>query len=168
MWLKGAYYKLKQTNKQNQRFCPPQKNNKPTKPVFNLYHSEVEGQIFNHRYCSTQPRKLLGAVSQENISEYHNSIICLFTYTFPLSLAGIPEILVFCILVCMVVRKEGWECFRNTNWQHSCCMFCVIHCKQCMLSLKLKNSQAQLLVSLQPIVGTDGGTLGISFLFCPK
>lgn len=69
----------------------------------------------------------------------------LFTYTFHLSWTGIPEMFIFCIFMCMVLRFRmggGMHC-RNTSSQHSCCMLCVFHCKYCMLhtciSLKMKN-----------------------------
>lgn len=63
--------------------------------------------------------------------------------------------------------------YRNTSSQHSCCMFCVFHCKYCMLhtciSLKMMSIGSYThknLASFLPIVGTDGGMLDmLSFLF---
>lgn len=79
---------------------------------------------------------------------------------------------IFYILMCMVTDPKrmggGNLIYINTSSQHSCCMFCVFHCKYCMLytfiSLKMKNIGSYTrrnLVSFLPIVGTDGGMLDI-------
>ena len=103
-----------------------------------------------------------------------------FYLTFCLSWTGIPEIFIFCVLICVVPRFKEWvgkKCFlRNTSSQHSCCMRCVCRCKYCMLhtciSLKMMNTGSyiqQHLVSFLPIVGTDGGMLDmILFLIFSK